>query len=86
MMFSTTADFGNYAPRTGPSGLSALADRLKRSLQHLAGGAPSAPQPGCDRIREAAEVREWAMQWQRSDPGFAAELFAAADRHERDTD
>jgi hypothetical protein len=32
---------------------------------------------------EAREVRELALQYRRSDPGFAADLMAAADRHER---
>lgn len=35
-----------------------------------------------DRTREAAEVRAWANQFTRTDPSFAAELYAAADRHE----
>lgn len=34
-------------------------------------------------IAEAAEVREMAWNLRRSDPGFAADLAAAADRHER---
>lgn len=35
-----------------------------------------------DRAREAAEVRAWAGQFKNTDPSFAAELYAAADRHE----
>ena len=31
---------------------------------------------------EAAQVRELARSYLISDPGFAADLFAAADRHE----
>ncbi|MFO1270512.1 MAG: hypothetical protein U1F50_02320 [Rubrivivax sp.] len=34
------------------------------------------------RGEEAAEVREMAYQVQNTDPGFAADLFAAAARHE----
>lgn len=34
------------------------------------------------REQEAAEVRELARSVQHSDPGFAADLYAAADRHE----
>jgi hypothetical protein len=33
--------------------------------------------------QEARAVRELAQQYQRVDPRFAADLFAAADRHER---
>jgi hypothetical protein len=32
--------------------------------------------------REAADVRVMARQYLKTDPGFAADLFAAADRHE----
>jgi len=34
------------------------------------------------RAEEAASVRQMAYQVQRTDPGFAADLFAAASRHE----
>lgn len=33
---------------------------------------------------EAAKLRAFADSYRRSDPGFASDLFAAADRHERD--
>lgn len=33
-------------------------------------------------VEEANEVRELASAYQRNDPNFAADLFAAADRHE----
>jgi hypothetical protein len=35
-----------------------------------------------DRQREAAAVREYAQSFSAHDPRFAADLFAAADRHE----
>lgn len=35
-------------------------------------------------FEEAAQVRNLAATYLKSDPGFAADLFAAADRHERD--
>jgi hypothetical protein len=34
------------------------------------------------RADEAADVREMAARWERTDPGFAADLYAAAARHE----
>ncbi len=34
------------------------------------------------RAQEAAEVREMARHLQATDPGFASDLLAAADRHE----
>ncbi len=33
------------------------------------------------RAEEAAKVREMGFRVQATDPGFAADLFAAADRH-----
>ena len=33
-------------------------------------------------FEEAESLRDYAQQFQKSDPGFAADLFAAADRHE----
>jgi hypothetical protein len=82
MNFSTT-ELGRYAPLPAPIG-PALAGWLKRLPRHFAGRRAPAPEPPRDRAREAAEVREWAVSLQRSDPGFAADLFAAADRHERE--
>ena len=35
-----------------------------------------------DRAEAAAEVRAMAMSYLKTDPGFAADLFAAAARHE----
>ena len=35
------------------------------------------------RRSEAAEVRRMADGWRQVDPRFAADLYAAADRHER---
>jgi hypothetical protein len=36
-----------------------------------------------DRMTEACRVRAYAQQVMEHDPRFAADLFAAADRHER---
>ena len=36
------------------------------------------------RVSDAARLRLFAQQWERQDPRFAADLYAAADRHERD--
>jgi hypothetical protein len=36
-----------------------------------------------DRIAEACAVREYARRYATHDPRFAADLLAAADRHER---
>lgn len=53
-----------------------------RLLARLAvGTAPAAPLTS--RAREAADVRDMAGRVQATDPGFAADLYAAADRHEK---
>ncbi len=39
-----------------------------------------------DRAAEAAAVREYANRFASHDPRFAADLLAAADRHERLTE
>lgn len=36
------------------------------------------------RFQEAEQVRAMAHDWQHRDPGFAQDLYAAADRHEFD--
>ena len=56
------------------------------SLRALVGLAsleiPAAVGP-MTRAQEANATREYAVQFFRSDPRFAADLCAAADRHER---
>lgn len=65
--------------------LGTLAARLWRGL---AGPAVSSERRDArtgraGRIAEAAAVRRYAMSFARHDPRFAADLFSAADRHER---
>jgi hypothetical protein len=51
----------------------ALLDALRR---------PAPKQHRLSLVEEANELREFASQYLRNDPGFAADLMAAADRHE----
>lgn len=78
--------------------LLALADRrqaddpaLARQLREAAGfashpgqppAASPAPAPLLEAASEAEAVRELAQSHLKADPGFAADLFAAANRHE----
>ncbi len=39
--------------------------------------------PGAQRVSDAAAVRALADSCRESDRGFASDLYAAADRHER---
>jgi len=50
-----------------------------RTLRWL--GSPTAPR-ALSRGDEAAAVRALAYEVQHTDPGFAADLYAAAARHE----
>ncbi|HTT13329.1 MAG TPA: hypothetical protein VMG60_20860 [Burkholderiaceae bacterium] len=46
-------------------------------------GATQAPRPASDRAVDAEQLRAFARDFVESDPAFADDLFAAADRHER---
>jgi hypothetical protein len=59
--------------------LAAVAGRVGRWLQPVARTA----EPEDDAVAAARKVREYAHRLQPSDPRMAAELIAAADRHER---
>jgi len=82
-MTDTTLDF--QAARRGPrraTGAS-LAQRLRRALDAFARlRAAKAHEQVSRRAREAADVRALALRHADSDRGFAADLYAAADRHE----
>ncbi len=80
MHYTTTAlnRHANLAAHGGPSPVGAW---LKATLQRLMTSAPRKPAPR-DPVREAAEVRSLAESIRGHDPRVAADLFAAADRHE----
>jgi hypothetical protein len=76
---SVYAAVNTRAPR-GATWAASAAVSVWRLLAGLVGrrAAAAAPTPAA----EAAAVRELARQFTVSDPGFAADLYAAADRHE----
>lgn len=63
------------------------AGNLAAAFLHWLGRASSrtvdAAQAARSRHAQASEVRRMADQWRAVDPRFAADLYAAADRHER---
>ena len=65
-----------------PPGPSRLQPWLHAALRYL-GSRPVAVPPVRNRVREACEVRAWAEKVRATDPRLAADLFATADRHER---
>jgi hypothetical protein len=63
---------------SAPRGAKLAAELFIRATRWL-----SRPQPAtASREQEAAALREMATRVQATDPGFAADLFAAASRHE----
>ena len=71
--------FPGFATPPGPSRLLLWFHAALRLLGTRTVAAP----PTRDRVREACEVRAWTEKVRAMDPRFAADLFAAADRHER---
>jgi len=59
-----------------------LAQDLREAAAFLR-DEPASPPPRADLADEASAVRDQAYRLMEADPRFAAELFAAADRHER---
>jgi len=82
----TTAPIDRMAPRRRSAAPTASAPRtwLGAALQSLKWlpAAPACPAPR-DRAGEAASVRALADTYLRTDPRFAADLYAAAGRHEQ---
>ena len=66
--------------------VAALAAALPATLRALAGNKKLGTIPTKERAtaREAEQVRRMAHTFSRTDPGFAADLYAAAMRHEMD--
>ena len=75
-LWSGAIDIGDLLRRCGVATRRYSKTRLDALRRGAAAGRP------VDRSQAAAEVRAMAMGYLRSDPGFAADLFAAAARHE----
>lgn len=78
---STTISLNVTQPRLAPRAAASIGDLFAAALAMImpAADRPAAPR---DPAREAARVRAMAQNYVRTDPRFASELFAAADRHE----
>ena len=75
-------------PVAAPRGAALAANLMARVLNWLdaagqAHAAAAARRREAKRITEAAELRRYAQTWVSHDPRFAADLLAAADRHDR---
>ena len=83
-MTAITSKTFQHAPVLGiPRGARVAAEVFiagARLLTRLLSTTPARAPRG--RAAEAAEVRAMAHGWEATDPGFAADLYAAAARHE----
>ena len=86
-MFSTILESPVHGNRASAGNSSALRTWLAAAARRLAGRgtAPRAPAPR-NRVREAEAVRALAHTYHATDRGFADDLYAAAERHERAAD
>lgn len=75
---SATERLVRHAVRAHPSPVSRW---LRATFPHLAAAHARVPTPR-NRTREAEKLRLFATEVRQTDPRFADDLFAAADRHE----
>jgi hypothetical protein len=80
-MTTTTMDLQVPQQRTAPRLAAPFAAAFAALLNALKPAERVAAEEN-QAAREAADVRAMARQYLKTDPGFAADLFAAADRHE----
>jgi hypothetical protein len=78
-MTTTTISLHIPQTRTAPRAATRLGEFFAAAIALLV--HPGTPAPRYPS-REAARVRAMAHQYEGSDPRFASELYAAADRHE----
>ena len=78
-MTTTTISLQVPQARTAPRLAAILGEWAAKLVKALPEGTPAARYPA----REAARVRAMAHRYEGSDPRFASELYAAADRHEQ---
>jgi hypothetical protein len=62
-----------------PGATQLLFNRWRQAWRAMTATAEPAPRSAAE---ELAEVRALADSYRRTDPGFASDLYAAADRHE----
>lgn len=88
-MSITTMQSQGFTPGRPPAVGEALRDLSASAQRVLTALRAALPQRRVAQARaltpaeEAARVREMASTYVKTDPGFAADLFAAADRYER---
>jgi len=88
-MSSTKLQSHSYT-LAGPQAVGDALNELSAAAAKFLKALPAALQPRNPSMNrqlspsdEACRVRELALSYLKTDPGFAADLFAAADRHEQ---
>jgi len=81
----TTLTVNSTVPVSSPRGARWAAQVFGALLNSIENAArrSHARRQQADRLTDAARVRSYAQDMASQDPRFAADLFAAADRHER---
>ncbi|MEO8151777.1 MAG: hypothetical protein ABI605_01820 [Rhizobacter sp.] len=77
-MTTTTIRLQVPQTRTAPRAATRLGEFFAAAIALLSHRSAPTRNP----VREAAYVRGLARQYEATDPSFASELYAAADRHE----
>ena len=72
----------NTIQRHAPIERQRFAQHAIDSLGELFGSPRRSRRADADRSSDASKVREMAYAYSKTDPGFAADLYAAAARHE----
>ena len=78
---TTKAAFG-YSDRRGPTPLDSVISAARRWLQNRAARSAPVEETVGKAAREAEALRAYARSFEKSDRGFASDLYAAANRHE----
>ena len=82
-MTTTTLHLKVQRGRFSHHALATLAGMVPAALRTwVASAPPPVLSAGEKAAREAQKVRELAYSYSKTDPGFAADLYAAAARHE----
>lgn len=81
-MTTTTLHYEVERSRFANLLLAALGAAVPATLANLLGRDRAPIDPADKAALEAQAVREMARSYAKTDPGFAADLFAAAARHE----
>jgi hypothetical protein len=82
----TTTTYNRFISRTSQtSGAVALLKQIFAVLRRQVAAPASAEKrsAGVNAYRQASQIRRMAQQYLARDPRYAADLFAAADRHEQ---